>query len=101
MHTLVGDATWPPNSTELVMTHSSLPATIEPLGLLTTGLAVELRQKVEGKLAVHEDPNVQVVIQETPKVEVLLWLVDSDRPFLQMTPAHCECQEVHQVKQQS
>ena len=63
----------------------------EALGLPITGSSKELRQQIEGKLSEREDSNVQVVIQETPQVEAVLWLVDTDGPFLQTTSIHREC----------
>ena len=55
--------------------------------LPTTGSADKLRQQVEGKLAERDNCGVQV-IQETPQVETVLWLVDADGVFLQTAPSH-------------
>ena len=55
----------------------------EALGLSTTGSGEELRQQIEGSLAEREDPTIQVIVQETSQIETVLWLVDSDGPFLQ------------------
>lgn len=63
----------------------------EALDLPTTGSSEELRQQIEGKLSEREDPNVQVVIQETPQVETVLWLVSAEGPFLQTTPVYYAC----------
>ena len=81
------------------LTASYLRQLNKALGLPTTGSLEELRQQLEGQLAECEDPNMQVVIQETPKLEVALWLVNSDGPFLQTMPIHRECREINEVEQ--
>ena len=60
----------------------------EALGLPTIGSAEELRQQIEGKLAERDDPTIQVIVQETPRIETVLWLVDSGGAFLQTTSLH-------------
>lgn len=65
----------------------------EALGLSTTGSGEELRQQIEGSLAEREDPTIQVIVQETSQIETVLWLVDSNGPFLQTAPSHRDSKE--------
>ena len=53
----------------LQLTYTSL---VKLWDIATTGSSVELRQQIEGKLSEREDPDVQVVVQETPHVETIL-----------------------------
>ena len=69
------------------------------LDIPTTGSSDELRQQIEGKLSEREDPDVQVVIQETPQVETVLWLVSAEGPFLQTTPVHYTCRGSSEAEQ--
>jgi hypothetical protein len=75
------------------LTAAYLRQLTEALELSTTGSAEELRQQIEGSLAEREDPTIQVAVQETSQIETVLWLVDSDGPFLQTAPSHRDSKE--------
>jgi hypothetical protein len=79
--------TLPMNSKRLTVAH--LRQVAEALGLPTSGSADQIRQLIEGKLEGEDDrdvANVQVIIQESPQVQIKLSLVDGDGVFLETSP---------------
>ena len=77
----------PLNSKRLTAAH--LRQIAEALGLPTTGSADELRSMVEGKLGTdcgREVRNVQAIVQDTPRIDTKVLLMDEEGVFLETTP---------------
>ena len=70
----------------------------EALKLPTSGSGEELRQLIEGKLSEPDDHNIQVVVQETPRTETVLWLVDTEGSFLQTPPSYRDSKDSSQAE---
>ena len=76
----------PLNSRRLTAVH--LRQVGRALDLPTSGSADEVRQLIEGKLADRDAQNVQVMVDETLRMQTMIWLVDSEGPFLQTDPSY-------------
>lgn len=82
----------PLNSKKLTAAH--LRQIAQSFGLPTGRSAEETRQLIEGKMTERgQDPLVQVYLAEEPQLKVIIWLVDSDGPFLQTPPTYREWKE--------
>ena len=74
------------------------------LDLPTSDSADDVRQLIQRKLADRDAQNVQVTVDETPRMKTMVWLMDSEGPFLQTAPGYWdspgpseldqECQEL-------
>ncbi len=94
------DGRWLPlNSRRVTAEYLHLMA--QSLGLPTSLAAEGLRQQVEGKLMDmdHEPRNVQVVVQERTKVELLLLLVDDTGVFVRCGPAVREASSYQEYRE--
>ena len=58
------------------------------LDLPTSDSADNVRQLIQRKLADRDAQNVQVTVDETPRMKTIVWLVDSEGPFLQTAPGY-------------
>ena len=85
----------PLNSKRVTTTHLQLIA--QSLGLPTGMATEELRQLVDGKLLgmEHEPRSVQLVVQETTKIELRLLLVDESGVFVRCGPVMRDKQPDH------
>ena len=85
---------FPLNSKRLTAWH--LRALAQALELPTTGSADQLRQCIEAVVAEsHEYQNVVVTVRESPKIEYVMALADSDGEFLVSEPAYRDARRVH------
>ena len=85
---------FPLNSRRLTAIH--LRSIADALGLPRSGSADQLRQCIEGHLQSEESrqvSNTLVLVQETPQVELILKLADSDGVFLETSPVYRPCSE--------
>ena len=76
----------PLNSKRLTVVH--LRQLGKSLGLPVRRSGEEIRQLIERKMSEREDPCVQVHVEEEPQLRTVLWLVDSNGPFLQTQPTY-------------
>ena len=86
----------PLNSKRLTAAH--LWQLAQALDLPVSGSPDETRQLIEGKLADREDCSIQVIVEDTLQTETVLWLVDSEGPFLQTVPSYKVSAGTHETE---